>query len=84
MTIDEIILNDTVSYCLMLQPDRGATVPKFGDWDESDPSSSENYTNIFTRVRVERQTEDGSLPAGTNVSSIRSRSSAENSKVRHG
>ncbi|XP_050941960.1 RPM1-interacting protein 4-like isoform X3 [Cucumis melo] len=62
------------------QPDRGATVPRFGDWDESDPSSSENYTNIFTRVREERQTEDGSLPAGTNVSSIRSRSGAENSK----
>ncbi|KAL0548016.1 hypothetical protein IC582_012455 [Cucumis melo] len=61
-------------------PDRGATVPRFGDWDESDPSSSENYTNIFTRVREERQTEDGSLPAGTNVSSIRSRSGAENSK----
>lgn len=61
-------------------PDRGATVPKFGDWDESDPSSSENYTNIFTRVREERQTEDGSLPTGTNVSRSRNSSGAENSK----
>lgn len=68
----------------MLQPDRGATVPKFGDWDESDPSSSENYTNIFTRVREERQTEDGSLPTGTNVSRSRNSSGAENSKVPHG
>ncbi|XP_022146938.1 RPM1-interacting protein 4-like isoform X3 [Momordica charantia] len=62
-------------------PDRSATVPKFGDWDESDPTSSENYTNIFTKVREER-TGEGSFPAGTNVSHSNShnRSGAENSK----
>lgn len=70
---------------MILQPDRSATIPKFGDWDESDPTSSENYSNIFTRVREEKQNEDGSLPAGTNASRTNghSRSVAENSKVRH-
>ncbi|XP_022980362.1 uncharacterized protein LOC111479753 isoform X1 [Cucurbita maxima] len=61
-------------------PDRSATVPKFGDWDESDPTSSENYSGIFTRVREERQSEDGSLRVGTNVSSATSRNQSENSK----
>ncbi|KAG6582482.1 RPM1-interacting protein 4, partial [Cucurbita argyrosperma subsp. sororia] len=61
-------------------PDRSATVPKFGDWDESDPTSSENYSGIFTRVREERQSEDGSLRVGTNVSSATSRKRSENSK----
>ncbi|KAG6597281.1 RPM1-interacting protein 4, partial [Cucurbita argyrosperma subsp. sororia] len=64
-------------------PDRSPTVPRFGDWDESDPTSSENYTSIFTRVREERQTEEeGGFPVGTNISHAdhRNRSNAENSK----
>ena len=68
---------------MSLQPDRSPTVPRFGDWDESDPTSSENYTSIFTRVREERQTEEGGFPVGTNISHAdgRNRSDAENSKV---
>ncbi|RVW20696.1 RPM1-interacting protein 4 [Vitis vinifera] len=40
----------------MWQPDKGAAVPKFGDWDENNPSSADGYTHIFNKVREERQT----------------------------
>lgn len=30
-------------------------VPKFGDWDESDPASAEGYTHMFEKVREEKQ-----------------------------
>ncbi|XP_071715440.1 RPM1-interacting protein 4 [Rutidosis leptorrhynchoides] len=36
-------------------PDRGAAVPRFGEWDNN-PSSAENYTHIFNKVREERAT----------------------------
>uniref|UniRef100_A0A2P2JLL8 RPM1-interacting protein 4 n=1 Tax=Rhizophora mucronata TaxID=61149 RepID=A0A2P2JLL8_RHIMU len=36
-------------------PDKGAAVPKFGDWDESNPASADGYTHIFNKVREERQ-----------------------------
>ncbi|KAL2508056.1 RPM1-interacting protein 4 [Forsythia ovata] len=36
-------------------PDRGAAVPRFGDW-ENDPQSAENFTGIFDKVRKEKQT----------------------------
>lgn len=48
---------------LMWQPDNSAAVPKFGDWDESNPASSEGYTAIFNRVREEKQVEAGKVPA---------------------
>lgn len=35
--------------------DSGAAVPKFGEWDESDPASADGYTHIFNKVREERQ-----------------------------
>ena len=31
-----------------------AAVPKFGDWDENDPSAGEGFTMIFTKAKVER------------------------------
>uniref|UniRef100_A0A1D1Z2P7 RPM1-interacting protein 4 n=1 Tax=Anthurium amnicola TaxID=1678845 RepID=A0A1D1Z2P7_9ARAE len=34
--------------------DRHSTVPKFGDWDEKNPSSSDSYTDIFNKVRQEK------------------------------
>ncbi|KAI3678700.1 hypothetical protein L6452_38002 [Arctium lappa] len=37
-------------------PDRGAAVPRFGEWDENNPSSGDNYTHIFNKVREERVT----------------------------
>lgn len=49
-------------------PDRGATVPRFGDWDEKNPQSADNYTHIFKKVREERHT-PSNLPAGNNFES---------------
>lgn len=43
-------------------PDHGPVVPKFGDWDESDPSAGEGYTHIFNKVREEKQSETGKVP----------------------
>ncbi|XP_076950789.1 RPM1-interacting protein 4-like [Bidens hawaiensis] len=37
-------------------PDNGVAVPRFGDWDDNNPSSGENYTHIFNKVREERVT----------------------------
>ena len=36
------------------QPDKGAAVPRFGEWDENDPASADNYTHIFNKVREEK------------------------------
>ncbi|KAH6837209.1 hypothetical protein C2S53_020852, partial [Perilla frutescens var. hirtella] len=45
-------------------PDKGAAVPRFGEWDENDPQSAENFTHIFNKVREERNTGAGN-PSGT-------------------
>ncbi|GKB60149.1 RPM1 interacting protein 4 transcript 2, partial [Tanacetum coccineum] len=34
----------------------GAAVPRFGEWDENNPSSGENYTHIFNKLHEERVT----------------------------
>ena len=36
------------------QPDKGAAVPRFGEWDENNPSSAENFTQKFNKVRQEK------------------------------
>lgn len=36
-------------------PDHGAAVPKFGEWDETNPASADGFTHIFNKVREERQ-----------------------------
>ncbi|XP_059290014.1 RPM1-interacting protein 4-like [Lycium ferocissimum] len=40
-------------------PDRGAVVPKFGEWDDNDPQAAENYTEVFNKVREERHVDSG-------------------------
>lgn len=40
-------------------PEKGAAVPRFGEWDENDPQSAENFTHIFNKVREERNTGPG-------------------------
>ncbi|KAI5055009.1 hypothetical protein GOP47_0030154 [Adiantum capillus-veneris] len=35
---------------------KGAPLPKFGAWDEQDPSSGEGFTVIFNQARDERKT----------------------------
>ncbi|XP_009765791.1 RPM1-interacting protein 4-like isoform X2 [Nicotiana tabacum] len=42
-------------------PDRGAVVPKFGEWDENDPQSAENYSEVFNKVRNERNRGPGNV-----------------------
>ncbi|KAH7672245.1 RPM1-interacting protein 4 [Dioscorea alata] len=37
------------------QHQRGASVPKFGAWDENDLKSGEGFTIIFSKVKEERQ-----------------------------
>lgn len=37
-------------------PDRGAALPKFGAWDENDPSAGEGFTVIFNQARNEKKT----------------------------
>ncbi|XP_002532749.3 RPM1-interacting protein 4 [Ricinus communis] len=43
-------------------PDKGAAVPKFGEWDENNPASADGYTHIFNKVREERQIGAGKVP----------------------
>lgn len=44
-------------------PDHGPAVPKFGDWNETNPASAEGYTHIFNRVREEKHSDAGKVPA---------------------
>ncbi|TXG72627.1 hypothetical protein EZV62_001206 [Acer yangbiense] len=34
--------------------DHGATVPKFGDWDETNPASADGFTHVFNKVREDK------------------------------
>ncbi|KAG9447910.1 hypothetical protein H6P81_014038 [Aristolochia fimbriata] len=43
--------------------EKGAAVPKFGDWDEKDPASADGFTHIFNKVREEKQTGAAKVPA---------------------
>lgn len=43
-------------------PDRGAAVPRFGEWDEKNPQSADNFTHIFNQVREERHTGSSNAP----------------------
>lgn len=38
----------------MCQPEKGAAVPKFGEWDENNPASADGFTHIFNKVREEK------------------------------
>ncbi|XP_073149226.1 RPM1-interacting protein 4-like [Henckelia pumila] len=40
-------------------PEKGAAVPRFGDWNEHDPRSAENLTLVFDKVRQERNPTPG-------------------------
>nr|XP_023892991.1 RPM1-interacting protein 4-like isoform X1 [Quercus suber] len=43
-------------------PEKGAAVPKFGEWDENNPASADGFTHIFNKVREERQSGVGRAP----------------------
>ncbi|KAI3440831.1 AvrRpt-cleavage domain-containing protein [Psidium guajava] len=42
-----------------------SAVPKFGDWDETNPSSADLYTHVFTRVVGEKKDATGKAPVTT-------------------
>ncbi|XP_052189592.1 RPM1-interacting protein 4-like isoform X2 [Diospyros lotus] len=44
-------------------PDCSPAVPKFGEWDENDPASAQGFTHIFNKVREEKQSGAGKVPA---------------------
>ncbi|KAK8467244.1 hypothetical protein PHAVU_008G288101 [Phaseolus vulgaris] len=35
--------------------EKGRTLPKFGEWDVSDPSSGADFSVIFNKARTERK-----------------------------
>lgn len=62
-------------------PDKGAAVPKFGEWDESNPASADGYTHIFNKVREERQVGAGHVPGTPNERLYAARNQAADDKV---
>ncbi|XP_030454748.1 RPM1-interacting protein 4-like [Syzygium oleosum] len=46
----------------------GAAVPKFGEWNVNDPASGDGYTDVFNRIKEERQRGPGTaMSPGPNV-----------------
>nr|GEX31425.1 RPM1-interacting protein 4-like isoform X2 [Tanacetum cinerariifolium] len=46
-------------------PDDGPVIPKFGDWDDNDPTSGERYTQVFNKVREDKHGGGGKSPMVT-------------------
>ncbi|CAI0432096.1 unnamed protein product, partial [Linum tenue] len=44
-----------VSLAFIVMADKGRPLPKFGEWDVNDPSSSEGFTVIFNKARDEKK-----------------------------
>ncbi|KAJ8557706.1 hypothetical protein K7X08_004472 [Anisodus acutangulus] len=53
-------------------PDRGAAVPRFGEWDETDPQSADNYTHMFNKVREEKQGNPSGTPSRASYNNTQS------------
>ncbi|KAK9671456.1 hypothetical protein RND81_12G031200 [Saponaria officinalis] len=65
-------------------PERGTAVPKFGEWDETDPSSADGFSHIFSKVKEERHGSVGNAPGGatqTHHSNVQKRHTSKDSKV---
>jgi RPM1-interacting protein 4 len=56
--------------------DGGDTVPKFGDWDESDPSAAEGYTQVFEKIRDAKNSAGNLASTPTGSSNALKRGSA--------
>ncbi|CAN1334348.1 RPM1-interacting protein 4 [Linum perenne] len=63
------------------KPDSSSwVVPKFGEWDEMDPSSADGYTHIFNKVRQEKNASGATTlapPKANNSSQSSSKHSAK-------
>ncbi|KAH9322573.1 hypothetical protein KI387_017212, partial [Taxus chinensis] len=44
-------------------PERSSPLPKFGDWNEKDPTSADDFTHIFNKRRQEKLTGVSTVPA---------------------
>lgn len=42
--------------------DKSAAVPKFGDWNEANPSTADGFTEIFDKVRAEKHAGETNSP----------------------
>ncbi|KAK1411174.1 hypothetical protein QVD17_37720 [Tagetes erecta] len=42
--------------------DDGPAIPKFGDWDDNDPTSGEGYTEVFNKARHDKHAAGGKSP----------------------
>lgn len=47
------------------QVDKGSTLPKFGEWDENNPASADGYTEVFNKVREEKNGGQTNGPTGS-------------------
>lgn len=54
-------------FFFFLQLEAGSALPKFGEWDK-DPSAAEGYTDIFNKVKEEKQTGSSKSPMITDDS----------------
>ncbi|KAK6124497.1 hypothetical protein DH2020_041750 [Rehmannia glutinosa] len=52
---------------LLRQSYRSVSVPKFGQWDETDPRSAEGFTVIFNKVKEEKQIAAAKMPNAAQV-----------------
>lgn len=56
------ITNRSGSYPSAYNHHRAASIPKFGDWDETDPKSGEGFSVIFNKVKEEKQIASSHFP----------------------
>ncbi|KAG6729764.1 hypothetical protein I3842_01G047700 [Carya illinoinensis] len=63
-------------------PEKGVVVPKFGDWDENNPTSADGFSQIFNKVREERQIEVGRVsgPPETHYTNVQNQDADDNAK----
>lgn len=46
---------DSLQWNFVNPQEKGAPLPKFGEWDVNDPASAEGFTVIFNKARTEKK-----------------------------
>lgn len=67
----------------MCQPEKGAAVPKFGEWDENNPASADGFTHIFNKVREEKAGKVPGTPPQPSYPNTRKPPGNDSAKVCH-
>lgn len=78
--VDVVLLIATLNIFIW-QPDDGPAIPKFGEWDDSDPRSGESYTEVFNKVRADKHAAGGKSPIITTENAYYYGQRSENPKV---